>query len=218
MENQQDILPKFQTLLNNTIINEQSITDFTVERSYLNFDPMIYQLNKDSICNFFIVNQNANIKLSNSITILNQGICTDTNLIYNKVIHKSLTEIINYMINYLNSKNNDFYLLYPKNMKNLEDFVLDNELELVQILSQYVVRQAISVILDKLSVDFDTQIKYYFELSVSLYVIFLVFLCFALVVAIFLAYIIFKEIKKFNMLLISIMPNEYISRLLIENR
>jgi len=218
MENQQDILPKFQTLLNNTIINEQSITDFTVERSYLNFDPMIYQLNKDSICNFFIVNQNANIKLSNSITILNQGICTDTNLIYNKVIHKSLTEIINYMINYLNSKNNDFYLLYPKNMKNLEDFVLDDELELVQILSQYVVRQAISVILDKLSVDFDTQIKYYFELSVSLYVIFLVFLCFALVVAIFLAYIIFKEIKKFNMLLISIMPNEYISRLLIENR
>ena len=90
MENQQDILPKFQTLLNNTIINEQSITDFTVERSYLNFDPMIYQLNKDSICNFFIVNQNANIKLSNSITILNQGICTDTNLNLNLYILKLL--------------------------------------------------------------------------------------------------------------------------------
>ena len=207
----QEIYPNYTTFLNNTIYNEEKISSFILKDSYLNFDKLIYDIDTMSICDFYITNSKL-IQLSNNVTVLDTKICSqiNSNDTIHKIFDKSLTEIINYIINYLDSKNNDLFMMSSKQPDNIKQFLKDDEFEIIQILAQYVVRQSIAVIVDKIHSNYNIKMKEYYEICIVLFIIFLIFLCLGLVTANYLTYMIFNSIKKINNLIVSILPNEFI--------
>jgi len=142
--------------------------------------------------------------------------CNSTASEYHKIINKSLYEIISYIINQLDTMNNDIYKLNQRDINSLSKFFTYDDLEFIQVLSQYVVRQSIGIVLDKLNSDFKTGTNYYYQVSVVNFAIFIVFLCIVQSLAMYVSRRIFKDIKKVNKFLISILPNEYINKLLDE--
>ena len=214
IENKETFQDSFKDFLNKTITNEQKLNSFIVNGSFKKFNPLINKLTTENVCKFF--SDNAKLAYSNNITVLKSQMCDFEDSPYKKIINKSLNEIINYIINFLDTQNNEFYIMKSKDVQSLLKFINSEDFEFIQVLIQFVIRQSIFVVLDYLEKDFNNEITFFFNSTIMIFVIIVIILGFIQVLINYFSQRIFKEIKKVNMFLISILPNEYVNKILDE--
>lgn len=205
-----DYLEKFNEFLNKSLLNEESYHIYVVNQSYLHFDQRIQKFELESLCNLYTKSE-AVFELSNTISRLSVEICFDEENNVTELINKSLSEVVLYTSNFLREKFNSYYLL-DKTEENILSFLNDDLLEYVWLLTQFVIRQSVFSISEMLNKNFSDKINQYSTLCIVLFIVFVAIIITVIFVANILAFCVFKRKQKRNMLLITLMPDEFIIR------
>jgi hypothetical protein len=204
-------LNTFLSFYNESLINEAKLQTFAMMDNYKNYDDILMEIDTTNICYFF--GNNSQLFLSNNLTVLSPQICSDVNN-FQGVIEKSLFEILsilsnNYMIDLYNNYTN---LQDKTSIQQLVNLLNHPNLQLTQILSQFVIRQSIFVLIDEINSVFDKKIDFYYALSISHCILFLLFVIIVVSISNLVSFNIFKEKKKRNELIILLLPYEYIRK------
>ena len=137
--------------------------------------------------------------------------CLDEENNVTELINKSLSEVVLYTSNFLRQKFNSYYLL-DKMEDSILSFLNDDLLEYVWLLTQFVIRQSVFSISEMLNKNFSNKINQYSTLCIVLFIVFVAIIITVIFVANILAFCVFKNKQKRNMLLITLMPDEFIIR------
>ena len=137
--------------------------------------------------------------------------CYDEESNVTELINKSLSEVVLYTSNFLRQKFNSYYLL-DKTEDSILSFLNDDLLEYVWLLTQFVIRQSVFSISEMLNKNFSNKINQYSTLCIVLFIVFVAIIITVIFVANILAFCVFKNKQKRNMLLITLMPDEFIIR------
>ena len=200
-------LNKFTSFLNYTIQNEELYHSFIIDKSYLKFNPLITDFELKSLCVLYTTTNT--FKLSNNITQITEAICNDTNTNTTDVSNKSLSEIVIYVANFLREKYNEYYQM-DKTDSNKINFLNDELLEFVALLSQFYIRQSLFTIEEMLNDNFTHEIDKYSTLCIVLFIVFVIITIIVIFIANICTFLVFKTKKNRNTLLIALMPDEFI--------
>ena len=203
-----------QTYLNYTnesITNEAHLQKFALEDDYRNFDSILLQIDTSNICVFF--QNNAGLNVSNNLTTLTPSICNTVNN-FTSIIQKSLFEIMSIITNnyLMNLYSNYTFIQDKSNFPSLTILLNDLYYQFTQILSQYVVRQAIFLIINQIDMIITARINQYYSISIAHCILFLLFVIIVVSVSNLVAYNIFKDKKKRNELIIVLLPYEFLRK------
>ena len=203
-------LEKFNDFLNKSLLNEERYHIYVVNQSYLHFDQRIQRFELESLCDLYTKTDSL-FELSNNISRLSVDMCYDEESNVTELINKSLSEVVLYTSNFLRQKFNSYYLL-DKTEDSILSFLNDDLLEYVWLLTQFVIRQSVFSISEMLNKNFSNKINQYSTLCIVLFIVFVAIIITVIFVANILAFCVFKNKQKRNMLLITLMPDEFIIR------
>ena len=206
-----EFLELYLDFLNGTFTNEEQFHKYIIDSSFKQFNSAIQAFDSESNCVIFSEGyiDKQQIHLSNNISKLTREICDDASTNVTVQVNKPINEIILYSGNVLRKMFNLFYL-EDKTEDNILKRLNDDLLQYIIILSQFVIRQSVHSICNILNKDFSDFINRYSMLCIALFVVFVAVIIIVIFVANVCAFLVFKGKKRRNILLINLMPDEFI--------